>query len=349
MKFTLPISPTYVSHWGLWEAVRELYQNALDENALDPENHAIMVHLAGRDTLSIQTTKGLLTPASLILGNTSKADDKSQIGKFGEGYKLALLVLARMELPIEILNGPDIWYPRIEYDDTFGSDVLNIYVEETMGSPDHQGVEFRIGGVDDYEFAKIQRNITSRDGILTADSEKGRVYVGGLFVSTMKEFQRGYSFKPNAIKLDRDRGMVDGFDLSYETSRLHMYRDDTETLKLIEDEAPDVAYVQHQVVTSSPIVLAQSREYVRHYGLNTIPVSTQPEIKAATDAGLKWTLVKTQVKNLLNMVHKWMVPTTKSPAVRLREFKDKYNSSLRFDMLADLQSIIDQLDPPEEL
>lgn len=348
MKFTLPISPSYVNHWGLWEAVREVYQNALDENTLDPDNIASMVHYAAVDTLVIKTTKGLLIPSSLVLGNTSKAGDSSQRGKFGEGYKLALLVLARMELPIEILNGPNVWFPRIEYDETFGSSVLNIYVDETMGDPSHEGVEFVIHEIDAAQFSTIQRNITpceSRNTILLSDSEKGRVYVGGLFVGTMKEFQRGYSFLPGAIGVDRDRCMINGFDLSYESSRLHMDCRDTGTLQLLEREAPDVAYVHPQAMSTSPIVLAQSREYFTRHGYKSVPVSTQEEIKAASDAGLPWTLVKSQVKALLGMVHSWFIPSTKPPVTRLREFRDKYQYELKRSMIDELNQIIEQMQP----
>lgn len=349
MKFTLPISPSYVSHWGLWEAVRELYQNALDEHALDPTNHATLIYDQTRSALRIQTSKGGLTPASLILGNTSKTDDPTQRGKFGEGYKLALLVLARLKLPIEIINGTEVWIPRIEFSDDFGSEVLTIEIDEASEYPSHEGVEFIIGDITPDQNTLINRNIVpffNRDCILTADSEKGRVYVGGLYVATMNGFQRGYSFKPGTVKLDRDRGMLDGFDLSYETSRLHMHRDDDGTLDMLGAEAPDVAYVEHQVARSSPIVLAQSRAYTGQYGFDAVPVSTQPEIQAATNAGLKWVLVKSQVKSILKMVNSWFIPTTKSPATRLREFKTKYSYTMRADMLDDLQSIIDQIDPP---
>jgi hypothetical protein len=91
-KYVLPLSPDYVSHWGLWEAVREIYQNALDE----VEAPSLAQIRFSDDALYISTPTGKLTPDTLVLGKTSKRNKSQSRGKFGEGYKLALLVLARL-------------------------------------------------------------------------------------------------------------------------------------------------------------------------------------------------------------------------------------------------------------
>ena len=66
MKFTLPISPDYVAHWGLWEAVREIYQNALDES------EAAISYDEAAQVLFISSATGRLTPETLVLGTSSK-------------------------------------------------------------------------------------------------------------------------------------------------------------------------------------------------------------------------------------------------------------------------------------
>ena len=38
-KFVLPISIRYCRHWNIWEAVREIYQNSLDEMSRDENIH----------------------------------------------------------------------------------------------------------------------------------------------------------------------------------------------------------------------------------------------------------------------------------------------------------------------
>ncbi len=113
MKFTLPISDGYVASWGLWEAVREIWQNAMDAADEDPSCLVTLSHEEG--VLRIETSIGSLDPSTLVLGSTSKKDRPGQRGKFGEGYKLALLVLARLGLPTLINTGDEVWSARLEY------------------------------------------------------------------------------------------------------------------------------------------------------------------------------------------------------------------------------------------
>src|ERR1700733_1527645 len=222
MKFTLPISPEYVAHWGLWEAVREIYQNALDESSSDKECESKIEYFEDDERLEISTSKGNLKTNSLVLGKTSKRDDQTQRGKFGEGYKLALLVLARD--PVHDVTGwtnKERWRVKIEEDDIFKSEVLNIYADPYVSK---EGVLFTIENVTTFEWLKIQENIRPQsewyDTILEDENQKGRIYVGGLYVSTVERYACGYAFRPGVVKLDRDRGMVDGFDLAWQTSKL---------------------------------------------------------------------------------------------------------------------------------
>ena len=47
----------------------------------------------------------------LVLGETTKYDNENQIGKYGEGLKLALLVLVRNGHQLEIKTQEQIWTP----------------------------------------------------------------------------------------------------------------------------------------------------------------------------------------------------------------------------------------------
>lgn len=347
MKFTLPISPEYVAHWQLWEAVREVYQNALDEQTLDSSCKATLEYSDG--ALRISTTKGTLSPESLVLGKTSKRDDKTQRGKFGEGYKLALLVLARLGHSVEIVTAAERWTPRLEYDETFNSSVLNIYVEP---NDPHEGVAFNIGGITPEQWQAIQKNIRpaseGHSTILEEPSEKGRIYVGGLYVSTEKDFHCGYAFATGKIKLDRDRSMICGFDLAFETSKLWSDRGSNRALALLEVEAPDVRYVESHASAASPIVMDQANYFTQRYGSHAVPVSSQAEIEKAAAAGVKWVLVPETVKSLIRMVKSWFLPSTKSPTDQLRDFRSKYEWRLTSEMKADLDEIINAMDPQPE-
>ena len=82
MKTTLielPISINYVSHWGFWQGIRELLQNAIDT-----KDYKVIE--SPRDNLiKIISHGGLLTLKSLMLGESTKRDDDSSIGKYGGG------------------------------------------------------------------------------------------------------------------------------------------------------------------------------------------------------------------------------------------------------------------------
>jgi hypothetical protein len=342
MKFTLPISPEYVAHWGLWEAVREIYQNALDEGG------AKLTYNEWKGLLEISTETGHLTPQSLVLGTSSKRDDETKRGKFGEGYKLALLVLARMQHSVTIYNGEELWIPSLEYDDQFNADILTIHTENSEGGT--PGVIFNISGVTPEQYADIQRNIRPEiiDRILDEPQEAGRIYVGGLYVSTVKRFRHGYVFRPGIVKLDRDRGMVDGFDLAWQTSKLWTSRGHSARLsELLEAEAPDVEYVESHVSEGSNFAGDHYVHYVTRHG-DAIPVSNQDEIQRAQTAGVKWVLVPEKVKSMLRLVKSWFIPSMESPLERLRKFRSNYQWSMDSNMKHDLDEIINQMDPTME-
>ena len=342
MKFTLPISDGYVASWGIWEAVREIWQNALDETE-DGVCAATMKYEDGK--VWIETTQGSLDPSTLVLGTTSKKARPGQRGKFGEGYKLSLLVLARLGLPVQVYTGSEVWVARLEYDENFTCNVLNIY---TGPAEEREGVLFVIDGIGTSDYANILRNIrpiTEGSSILEQEGQEGRIYVGGLYVTTAKDFKCGYTFRAGEISLDRDRGMVSGFDLAWKTSQMHTERGGGLALRLMDQEAPDIEYVESHAAPASPIVTQRAEHFHSSYGYNAVPVSSQEEIEKASTAGVKWILVPAPVKNLLRLVKSWFIPTTKSPAELLREFKKNYQWHFNSEMKHDLDDIIQMLDP----
>ena len=129
-NYEITISPNYVSNWGIKEAIRELLQNAIDA---ETNGYNKSIKYDG-NTLTI-TSQGVdLQAKDLILGCSSKEDQDGMIGKYGEGFKLALVVLLRKGMNIEIQNGNKIWIPSFKISEIFGTQVLNIEEEESSGN-----------------------------------------------------------------------------------------------------------------------------------------------------------------------------------------------------------------------
>jgi len=221
----LTLAESYVSSWGLEEGVRELIQNGLD-----CINNEIYVE---DGVLHINTYDGELSHKYLLLGVGSKTEDSKTRGMHCEGLCLVLLVLARSEVQLEFYNGKEKWTHYLEYNKGFEENCLHLRIEEyPEGISD--SVKITIKGLDyedennfldDKPLDSIIENTlilqdqgyskhdTSYGEILLDDKHKGKVFCGGLFVQHVKGFQEGFNFKPNQLKLDRDRRMVQHLDL----------------------------------------------------------------------------------------------------------------------------------------
>lgn len=225
----LSLSPKYVSGWGVEEAVREILQNAIDQKADGAE---VSVSY-DRETLSILTDGARLKTSTLLLGESGK-DDERYIGKYGEGYKLALLVLTRERKPVKVVTDAETWTPEFRLSETFGEESLQIDVEET-GVPGGEFTEFRIGGISPAmmrsfgdRFIALERFMgrdigakrESEYGTIMLESRyKGKFYVGGLFVQEDTGFAYGYDFLPEHVSLDRDRKAINHYELKELTAR----------------------------------------------------------------------------------------------------------------------------------
>ena len=340
MRFPIPISPSYCAHWGLWEAVREIYQNALDEGNAAFEYHEDL------QRLDISSATGRLTTQSLLLGTTTKQGDASKRGKFGEGYKIALLVLARLGHKVVIHNNDEIWIARILQNDLFNTAMLTV---DTISARVKDGVHFYIYGVTTENISSIRRNIrpdTSHDQILFDPQEQGRIYVGDLYVSTIPNYRCGYSFRPDVVKLDRDRGMIAGFDLAWQTSKLWTSKGHcTQLSELMEAESPEVEYVEEHSTSHPTFSESHHSYFVARHGVTAVPVSTQQEIQKATAAGMKWILVPEKVKAILRRVGSWFIPSHETPYQRLTTFLDMHGWRLPESGKEELQEIIKLLEP----
>jgi hypothetical protein len=171
--FDIPVSAGYIDNWGITEALREIKANAEDKTGVDG-NYG-WSYDAVTETLEIWNESAEpLTPATLVLGNSTKSNEDDAIGQFGEGYKLALIVLLREQMRVTIINHGKIWNPSFQESKTFGTETLHI--EERWGDGHTDSIRFVIEGVtqenmDEFEQILLQTHMDVLEQVLESKGE----------------------------------------------------------------------------------------------------------------------------------------------------------------------------------
>jgi len=281
-KHELAISSDYVPNWTLVDAIRELFQNAIDTGDwfYEYEDGKLTI---GNKNVSLSTQ-------SLLLGSSSKRDDDDTIGKFGEGYKIATLVLLRLNKAVMFYNQAvgEIWYPRFVNSKRYGTKVLTFFIESDTVTGDD--LLITIDGVSQREFEDIKEsNLHLQDtpkmietdlGNILLEGHKSLVYVNGLYVCAYKEYQHGYDFKPAHIELDRDRKLVSDFELKWMASAMWSAVSEEQAstiVELSEKNAADVRYVSSHRQPHKTLQDTAAMKFHRQYGDHAVPVTTQHE------------------------------------------------------------------------
>lgn len=204
-KYELTLTKDYVKDWMVADAVRELLQNAIDQEAQDSSNKMFFEYVVDEQLLRIGNKNSVLEARSLLLGATTKASDDKTIGQFGEGYKIATLVLTRLEKQVIFYNygKNEIWKPRFVKSRRFGDEILTFFTEKFIWSktPDNN-LTIEISGITKEEYEVIKQNtLQLRDEypehmktiygniFATADGKAveelaGKIFVNGLYVRT---------------------------------------------------------------------------------------------------------------------------------------------------------------------
>lgn len=289
-KIEITVSPDYVAKWTIVDAVRELLQNAIDAKTAGHDMHVI--YHENTDELVIISEGAKLDIASLLLGSTSKANDAASIGQFGEGYKIATLVLLRNNKTITFENGPakETWHPRFIKSRRFGCNVLGFFIEKWAPfTPAKDNLVITVQGITNEEYneqivpsalcLRSDWNILETTMFGDIINIPGAVFVNGLFVKQHEPYKYGYNFKPQFLSLDRDRKLVSDFDLEWLASRMWSKSSNTdEVLELIEKNAADTRYIA-SVNGSTTLATAAWEKFIKEYGKNAVPVTTQEELE----------------------------------------------------------------------
>lgn len=306
-RIVLPIVPSYVPGWGTWEVVREVLQNAKDE---EEQGGHPMVVTYDDGVLRVSNVGAALSRRALMLGQTAKADRTDLRGQFGEGLDLALLVGARLGLDMEVRTPVERWTPAIEpaaqYD---GAECLVVHV-----APDaYAGVQVQLRldrdvwdvlphlclflGDDERE------TVTTDDGTILLDSRyRGHVYAKGIFVQRLEGLRCGYDLA--ACPLDRDRRMVDAWDFQWMAGRMHREavkrspaRMVPELYRMLRDDVDDVRALRHQGDREVAEVAAAA--FRAEHGTDAMPATSVEETVRLQRAGKKAVVVPEGMAQLL--------------------------------------------------
>ncbi len=325
-RFDLGMSINYCPTWGVVESVREFFQNAHDEEIVNPENKMYFGYDKDSKTLCIGNKNGRLTTNTLLLGQSSKRDNSETIGQHGEGYKVATVVLLRNGKGVKVYNRADkeVWTAKTIKSRRYQADVVVFDIEKVSifkSIPDHDLI-FEISGIDEDEYNAIvdsnlflqdlregEDYITSNPGyplttrmckVLTGEKHAGKLFVGGLYVTTSKYAKYGYDFAPGLVKLDRDRGFIDGIDLQFLTAKVISATGDTELI----NEAKnfwDGSYFKYYLSSYKSVFDNSSyaemfdksyQEFLDENGEDAIPVQTTDDFNRLSRNGFNPVLVE---------------------------------------------------------
>lgn len=151
----LTITPNYVSDWDFCDAIRELIQNGTDQQTLDPANVFDISYDESENTLQLSSSKSILEIETLLLGCSTKTNDSDTVGQFGEGYKIAALVLNRIGKTFTVYNNGknEIWISDFEQSKTFNTKVLTFKIYDH--ATDNEGLVIEVENVSHEEYEEL--------------------------------------------------------------------------------------------------------------------------------------------------------------------------------------------------
>lgn len=321
-KFELTITPDYANDWTLIDGVRELFQNALDQQEMNSDSPMYVDYSPDEECLRIGNENSKLEIQSLLFGESTKRGNDNAIGQFGEGYKIATLVLLRCGKGIRFYNNAmnEVWEPRFVNSRIYQKKILTFFIDKgaKTGRTDLMA---EITGITPKEYERIvESNLHLQEPepdsvyendfgyILRNRRNAGKVFVNGLFVCDFLQYQYGYDFKPVHLKLGRDRKLVSDWDLKWLSSKMWRAAPPSalpELKKLIENESADVASYDSvisytYVSTGNEDQLAELvyEQFKEDHGEFAVPVSSHSEMAKVSER-YKPVVVKDLYKKLI--------------------------------------------------
>jgi hypothetical protein len=366
--YELTLTPNYVSDWTFNDAVRELIQNGTDQEVLDPSNNFDITYDNKNETLKLINKKSKLSVNTLLLGRSSKSNNEETVGQFGEGYKIAALVLNRLGKTFTIFNNEksEVWESRFKNSLKWKEKILAFYVSKNETSDSGLVIEIKNVSYEEYSnleeiwlrFYEYEKINTTYGEILTDDYQENLIYVNGLRIGFNGDLKYGYNFKPKYIKLERDRKTCDGWEAKITTSKMlteAMINGDIEPeriQKMIEEDSDDI-YQMDMIGDRDKIkemlIDAFDKKNEKPF---SVPVNTQDEVAKVRALGGNPVVVPHRVSVLIKSETEKriqeLINFPKSTAMTIRERFDlwfiSYQDKLPSNARLEIRELIDKLE-----
>jgi hypothetical protein len=295
-KFQYMVTEDYIRDWRPAHALREILANGVD--AESERKAPLQVHHNPKtNTLSVKNVGTRLDVRALYFGGTTKAGNADTIGQYGEGLKLALLVLARNSVPVKVHNDDEDWNATIE-PDANGMRVLTVKTRK-VATPTGS-VEVEIGSVGFELWCEVrdmflrllppEKAIKLNDGTILFDADRvGRYYVRGVFVSHQPNAAFGYDFAN--LTVGRDRAAFNITDAEIYISRMWdeaVTRADEVALPLFQAMRSDAQDLAGFTWTAHPALSARLVKIFKdEYGDDAYPIVATGEGLPLEHLGLR--------------------------------------------------------------
>lgn len=234
MKLVYPIKETYVSDWTAENALRELVANGIDAETAHGATFSFSYNPA-RQKLILRNTNIKVPLDALYFGDSNKAGDANLIGKYGEGLKLAMLVLCRdPAYSVKIVNADKLWIPSMAVGRAV--DIKTLVVTEKKNPTVENDFYVVVTGVTQDLWNSVQTLFLKlrpvdyvwrgENGDVLGPGEAGNIYVQGVRCTQLPGYKYGYNIRKD-VDIGRDRRVPNRHELDEAISEILATRCDT--------------------------------------------------------------------------------------------------------------------------
>jgi len=212
-----PITLQYRKHWGKWEAIREIIQNALDET----EDFSIR---RDGDSLVISDNGQGLAVKHLLFGVTEKKSGAR--GRFGEGLKIALIVLKRLGYDVTIRsNSLEVVTDTHQIEDETClklryRELPNWHLGTSIIIHNYEGPTFQDRFVKQNKtIAWEGRDFWGEEAMIIRENP-ACLYHKDIYICKLEDAAFSYNLCSHELKLEESRNIADASSLKYHIGRV---------------------------------------------------------------------------------------------------------------------------------